>query len=188
MLILLFNLVFDLSNSNLSFNIPKLSEYYYNFYINFYLLYKIIKNFLIFLYHIVFKIYLIFLNSNASILGQNTFWFSFFLKLKKFIRWLLFYFFKRILKLKKKYRSYYRFYNIAYLKIFLISCLIFFFIILWKNRVVYKRINLLTYIIAYYLLVVYLCFIMIPLFYYNFLGFFFILILSYLLCHFTILK
>jgi hypothetical protein len=128
----------------------------------------------------ILKLYIIFIN-DSLFFSLNNYLLILYFKLKKFLKYNLKFYNKRYFKLRKKYKNYYRFGRINYLKIFFIISLFALFILMWQNRTVYYKIYFLLYPVLFYLLVLNLCIIIVPLFPYRFIGVFLVIFVSFLI-------
>lgn len=169
------------------FNEYRVVEIFYNFYINIYWIYKIIKHFTVILYFNILKLYLIFIN-NSALFSSNGFLLIKFYKLRKWWNSNFKYFNKRILKLNHKYKTYYKFYPLDYLKIFFFFILFYFIYLMYINKTTYYKYSFITFPILFYLLVINLCFIIVPLFYNKFIGIIFVIIFTFIVCYLKILN
>jgi hypothetical protein len=113
----------------LFYNKYKFIDYYSYIYIHFYFIYKNVKKIIIFLYFNILKLYIIFIN-DATFFNLNNFLLILFFKLKKLIIYNLKFYNKRYFKLRRKYKNYYRFGKISYLKIFFLLTLLLLFVLM----------------------------------------------------------
>jgi hypothetical protein len=181
-----FNFIFDILNSFnyytgyiiLLYNKYKIVEYYYSLYVNLYPFYRVLKKILLFIYFNLLKLYIIFINDSIFFNMSNFLWISFF-KLKKLIKYNFKYYNRRNFKLRKKYKNYYRWGLIGYLKPFVVLALILLLVLMWRNRVSFYRVELVLYVVLFYAFVLNLCYIVVPLFYYKFIGVFFVMFLVF---------
>jgi hypothetical protein len=179
----IFNIAFITDNINyiiLFYNKYKFIDYYYYIYISFYPIYKNIKKFTIFLYFNMLKFYIIFIN-DTIFFSLNNFFLILFYKLKKWIIYNLKFYNKRYFKLRRKYKNYYRFGKISYLKIFFFLTLLLLFVLMWKNRTAYYKRSFLLYPVFFYIFVMILCMLIVPLFYYKFIGVIFVISLVFMI-------
>jgi hypothetical protein len=165
----------------------KFIDNFYNFYINLYWIYKFIKHFTIILYFHIFRLYLIFIN-NSMLLNNSGILFINFYKFKKWWNNNFKYFNKRILKLNRKYKNYYKFYPLGSLKIFFFFLIFYLIYLMFINKSTYYKHSFITFPIIFYLIVIHLCFILVPLFYNQFLGIIFVIIFSFIICYLRILN
>jgi len=105
-----------INNIILFYNKYKFIDYYYYIYINFYPIYKFFKKFMILLYFNILKLYIIFIN-DSIFFNLNNILLILLFKLKKWMIYNLKFYNKSYFKLRKKYKYYYRFGKIGYLKI-----------------------------------------------------------------------
>jgi len=171
---------FIINDIVLFYNKYKFVDYYYYIYVNFYPIYKFFKKFIILLYFNILKLYIIFINDTTFFNLNNTLLILLF-KLKKWIIYNLKFYNKSYFKLRRKYKYYYRFGNIGYLKVFFFLTIFLLLILMWKNRTAYYKIYFLLYPVLFYVLVINLCFIIVPFFYYKFIGIFFVIFLLFII-------
>ena len=171
-------------NLYIEHNMFDIINYYYDLYINYYWIFRILKNFFVILYFNILKLYIIFINDSifsnfSNFLLINSF------RLRKFIYSNLDYLNYRILKLNMKYKNYYKFNDIDYLKFFFFLILIYFLILMLRNKTTYYKTYFIWYPLLFYIIILFLCDILVPLFFYDFIIisfiFIFMLIISYII-------
>jgi hypothetical protein len=161
------------------YNKYKFVEYYYYIYINLYLFYKIIKKFILFMHFSMLKLYVIFINDSVFF-NLNNILLIMQLKLRKFIKYNSKYYNKRFFKLNRKFKYYYRFGSIGYLRFIFFLVWFSLFILMWQNRTVYYKIYFFLYPIIFYVLVLNLCTIIVPFFYYKPIGILLVIFVSFM--------
>ena len=117
-------LSFFLGEFILFYNKYKFIDFYYYVYVHFYLVYKFFKKILILIYFNILKLYIIFLNDTMFFSFNNNLFILLF-KLKKQIIYTVKISNKVYFKFRRKYKYYYRFGQIGYLRVF------FFLIVFW---------------------------------------------------------
>jgi len=184
-MVVLYNFLFDVLNSFshyawgtvLFYNKYKVIEYYYDLYIYLYSFYKVFfKKISLFIHFSLLKLYVVFINDSIFFNMSNFLWISFF-KLKKSIKYNFKFYNRRNFKLRKKYKYYYRWGLVGYLKPFVVLVLILLLAAMWRNRTSFYRAELVAYVVLFYVFVLNLCYIIVPLFYYKFVGVFVVVFL-----------
>lgn len=161
------------------FNKHKIVDYYYSTYASFYAVYKVIKKTLIILHFNMLKIYIVFLN-NSFFFNFNGSLFGFAYKLKEWLNFFFIYCSKGYLKLNRKYKNYYRFYEIGYFKVFFFLAVFVMLILMWYNRTSYHKRSFIFYPLLFYALSIFICALIVPLFYYEPIGVIFSIFLSFI--------
>jgi hypothetical protein len=179
------NIIFVNNNSFilniiLFYNKYKFIDYFCYIYINVYPIYKFFRKIIILLYFNILKLYIIFIN-DRTFFSLNNFLLILFFKLKKWIIYNLKFYNKRYFKWRKKYKNYYKLGKVKHVKVFFFLTLLLLFVLMWKNRTAYYRIYFLLYPVFFYISVMVLCMIIVPLFYYKFLGVIFIIFLVFMI-------
>lgn len=134
-----------------------------------YTVYKIIKLLALKIQNYLMQAFLIFIYNNMSNIFLGNF-LSYFFLIKKDIYEISHYLFKRIIKIKKINKFYYRFYLIDYLKIIFYLLFILIFILMWKRRNTYKKSIFLYNLVLFYVIAIFLSFLITPLFSNSFIG------------------
>jgi hypothetical protein len=169
-----------INNIILFYNKYKFIDYYYYIYINFYPIYKFFKKFMILLYFNILKLYIIFIN-DTIFFNLNNILLILLFKLKKWMIYNLKFYNKSYFKLRKKYKYYYRFGKIGYLKIIFFLTIFLLLILMWKNRTAYYKIYFILYPVLFYVLTINLCVIIVPFFYYKFIGILFVIFFVFII-------
>jgi len=176
-----YEVLLDFNNFDIYlFNKYKLIDCYYALFTNLYLFYRQIKKILIILHFNLLKLYIIFINDTFFFNSSYSLFLSFF-KFKKLAKEFFEYYFLRYLKLNRKYKNYYKFYEISNLKFFFFIIVFAMFILMCDNKTSYHKKSFITYPILFYALNLVLCSIIVPLFYYQFIGALFSIFLSFMI-------
>jgi hypothetical protein len=185
--ILEINSCFNFNNLILNFDKYKLIDWFYDMLVYVYPFYKFIKSILIKTEFYFIKFYIILINDNI-LFHFNKFMLKNFLYMKYDIIYLATYINRRFLKLRKKYRTYYKFTSLGYLKIFLFIFLFSIFMVMWRNRTTYHTKNLFLYIFFINWFILLACYIFLPFFTYKFIGLFFLLFITFLILYLKVLN
>ena len=144
----------------------------------YYNLYKLIKNFSLFLKYYFIQYYLILIYNNNYNKFLNKFFYIFF-DIKKYILYFIKFVLRRIIKKRRWWKYYYKFGQISYLKVFFFFFAILIFFLMWKRRNTYLKRSFIINIIKLYLLSFMVSSIFVPFFNYSFFSIFLSLIISF---------
>ena len=147
-----------------------------------YSVYKFINIIFINIYFYFMQFYIIFI-SNTMFNKWSNILIIFFLKLEKNIFETCRYYSKKILKKRRWWKIYYRFYKISYLKFLFFILFFSIFILMWRRRNTYLKRNFIINLMFFYLLSIYIAFILVNIFNSIILGVLLSLFLSFLIIY-----
>lgn len=153
----------DLNNNIICCYINKQNILYWLNIINFinYTMYKNIKLIIINIFYYIIQFYIIFIHSNMPNIFLKKY-FYYFYELNRYIKRHKKYIFKRYLK-KRKFRKYYRFFSIGYLRILLVLLIIVIWVLMRKKPSTYHKRSYILIAFKFYLISVIISGIMIHL-------------------------
>jgi hypothetical protein len=150
-----------------------------------YTLYKFVKQFTLIIQFYTIQLYLIFIYNNMFNIFFNFFTYHFF-TIKHKIAEMYIFFFTRVIKRNRIWKFYYRFYSIDYLKIIFFILFFIIFFLMWKRRNTYLKRTFIYNFSKFYIISLFLCFLIAPLFSNSFLGILISLIAAFLIIFFKL--